>query len=114
MALLHDNTTQTVITQYISLEETIEDTQIENASLDGTYYLQSVGVPVVYYEIVAYVTRAGKAALQNAKSNGNLLTATIDRGTYSGRITAKGLKCGNRLPRDYFKAEITLAKEVTV
>ena len=113
MARLYDENAAVEITTFITLEETAEDTQIESTGLDGTYYLQTIGNPIVYYEIVAYVTRAGKMALQSAKSNGSLLTATIERGTYHGRIAAKGLKFGDRLPQDYFKAEITLAKEVT-
>lgn len=113
MARLYDENAAVEITKFVTLEETVEDTQIENTALDGTYYLQTIGVPVVYYEIVAYVTRVGKMALQTAKSSGNVLTATIDRGAFSGRIAAKGLRFGDRLPHDYFKAEITLAKEVT-
>ena len=112
MPNLYDSTTQTTITIYVeSCEEKQGITAVENTSLDGTYYKQIIGSPQSTYAVKAVVDRTGKAALEAAEANGDVLTVTVSHGTYTGRI--KSQTFSDAFGIKYFDADIILAKEVT-
>jgi len=111
MALLTNMDTGEKITRYASLEPSQKQISVIQQALDGAYHIQRIGNPAVSYELVAYVNRTGKALLMAAESTAALLEADVKHGVYYGRITE--LKFGDRLPGDWFKADVTLAKEVT-
>ena len=112
MALLYDETNQTTISNYIQFETERDVTKIVSKALDGTTYIQIIGSGSTDYVGTVYVDRAEKEKLEDAYVGGNLLRIELDYGTYYGRITEK--KMGKRQAANYFEAEVTLAKEVTI
>ena len=110
MALLKNMDTNEEITRYVSLEPEQKQISVIQQTLDGAYHIQNIGSPAVSYAVTSYVDRTGKTLLMSAESSAGLLRAAVSHGTYYGRITA--LKFGDRLPCDWFKAELTLAAEV--
>ena len=111
MSLLYDETTSAAISYHLSLESSSNVTQIKSVSLDGTVYLQTIGSPQTDYTGKVYVDREGKALLEAAYANGDLLRAEVKHGTYHGRLT--DIKFSDRNAGDTFETTITLAKEVT-
>ena len=110
MAQLFNMDSNEEISRYVSLEPEQKQISVIQQALDGVYHIQHIGNPAVSYTVTVYVDRAGKTLLLSAESSASLLRAVVLHGTYYGRITA--LKFGNRLPCDWFKAELTLAAEV--
>ena len=110
MSMLYDVTTSTCVSQYVRFESEQEVSQIVSKSLDGTVYIQTVGEPQKNHTGSVFVTRAEKTALMTAHANGDLMRIEVRHGAYYGRIIS--LKFGERLPRDYFEATVTLAAEV--
>lgn len=109
MSLLHDETAGVDISEYVTMEQAPDQTQVISTSLDGSVYIQNIGEPQLYLSGAVYVDRAGKADIETAWDEGNLIRADLKHGTYYGRITK--LSMGNRLPHDMFKATVTLARE---
>lgn len=109
MSLLHDETAGVDISEYVTMEQAPDQTQVISTSLDGSVYIQNIGEPQLYLSGAVYVDRAGKANIETAWNEGNLLRADLKHGTYYGRITK--LSIGNRLAHDMFKATVTLAEE---
>lgn len=109
MAELYDITQGHAITRFVSLDVAQGVKRIINTALDGTTYIQVIGTPSVTYQIEAYVDAGGKARLFLAEADCNLLRATVQSGTFYGRITA--LSCAKMPPSRYHKATITLAAE---
>lgn len=103
--------TNRAISKHVSLEPAQKQTCVIQQTLDGMYHIQKIGIPAISYNITAYVDRIGKALLMEADSAAALLQVTVSRGTYYGRILE--LKFGDRLPGDWFRADLTLAGEVT-
>ena len=110
MSLLYDETAGVTISEYVTMEQTPDQTQVISTSLDGSVYIQNIGEPQLYLSGDVYVDRPGKANIETAWTSGNLLRAELKHGTYYGRI-AKKPNIGNRLPHDMFKATVTLAEE---
>ena len=110
MSMLYDVTSDTCLSKYVRFETEQEVSQIVSKSLDGTVYIQTVGESQKNHTGSVFVTRAEKDLLLTAHADGDLMRIDVRYGTYYGRITA--LKFGERLPRDYFEATITLADEV--
>lgn len=109
MALLKNMDTGEHISRFVSLsvmQEVIRSTQ---ELLSGKVYIQRIGSPIVSYEVKAYVNRTGKLQLLDAEDSAALLEVTVLHGTYYGRITE--LKIDDRMPGDWFEAEVTLVKE---
>lgn len=104
--IMYDGLTE-ISTMFI-FEQEQSVNKVENVALDGTYYLQIIGDPAVTYNITAWVTLAGKTALQTAEALGNTISATNSSGTYRGRITSLQFEW---VGMDYYKATIVLAKE---
>ena len=110
MALLKNMDTGEHITRFVSLSIEQEVIRSIQELLSGEVYIQRIGSPLVSYMVKAYVNRSGKTQLLEAEDTAALLETTVLHGTYYGRI--KKLKIDDRMAGDYFKAEITLAKEV--
>lgn len=111
MALLYDETANVAISKYAQFENDDSINEIVSRAIDGTRYIQIIGSAATDYDGTVYVDRAGKALLETAYTNGNLLRVEVKRGIYRGRIIK--LKFGPRQARDTFQATVTLAKEVT-
>jgi fermentation-respiration switch protein FrsA (DUF1100 family) len=112
MSFLYDETAGVTISEYVTMEQTPDQVQVISTSLDGSVYIQNIGEPQLYLSGDVYVDRAGKANIETAWEEGNLLRADLKHGTYYGRITK--LSIGNRLPHDMFKATVTLAEEAAL
>ncbi|HBL84507.1 MAG: hypothetical protein A2Y17_06425 [Clostridiales bacterium GWF2_38_85] len=109
MPLLHNIDTNINITTFVSLEVGQELIRTEQKLLSGEVYIQRIGEPTVYYNVVVYVDRAGKAQLMDAEDTIALLKVIVQHGTYYGRITE--LKFSERMAGDRFEATLTLVKE---
>lgn len=99
------------ITKHVSLELSQNQISVIQQTLDGKYHIQKIGAPAVSYDMTAYVSRNGKSLLMTAESSAALMRVSVSHGVYYGRVIK--LKFGDRLPGDWFKAEVTLAGEVT-
>ena len=110
MALLKNMDTGEHITRFVSLSVTQEVIRTTQELLSGEVYVQRIGVPMVSYEVKAYVNRMGKDQLFTAEDTAALLEVTVLHGTYYGRITK--LKIDDRMAGDWFEATVTLCKEV--
>ena len=111
MTLIKNEDTNEAITHFVSMELSQEVIRTTQQLLSGDAYIQRIGAPTVSYNAVAYVNRAGKEALLAAEDTSALLRIVVKHGTYYGRITE--LKLSDRMVCDWFKADITLAREVT-
>lgn len=109
MAQLYDETTSTELSVYVSLTPEQEVNAVENIALDGTYYKQVIGSPLVTYKLTAFVTESQQDDLMDAEADCDLIKVTVNRGTYYGRISS--LSFGDRKAEDYYEASIVLAKE---
>jgi hypothetical protein len=99
-----------VITSFVSLKEKQEVIRTIHKTLDGRQLVSRFGEPAVSYDITVYVKEEGRQALFTAEDELSLLKVTLGDRVYYGRITK--LPDFDRISREYFKAEITLAKEV--
>lgn len=109
MASLQNVDSDEIITNHVSLKEKQEVIRSTQTLLSGEVYIQRIGSPSVNYEVVAYVNYEGKSQLLLAEDMASLLEISVNHGTYRGRITK--MSFGERLPCNYFKADLTLAKE---
>ena len=110
MSYLKNADTNTLITRFVSLEEKQEVIRTAQTLLSGGVYIQRIGEPTVSYAVTAYVNRTGKALLLTAEDTAALLAVSVKHGVYYGRITE--LSFSERMAGDWFKATLTLAKEV--
>ena len=110
MASLINTETSQLITRFVSLEESQELIRASQTFLDGSVYIQRIGNPTKYFTVTAFVDRTGKSLLENAEDTTALLLVSVKHGEYQGRITQ--LNFSQRMACDFFKATITLAKEV--
>ena len=99
-----------VITSFVSLKEKQEVIRTLHTTLDGRQLVSRFGEPAVSYELTVYVKEDGRQALFTAEDQLSLLKVTLGDRVYYGRITK--LSDFDRISREYFKTEITLAKEV--
>jgi len=110
MTELKNMDTGIVITSFVSLKEKQEVIRTLHRTLDGRQLVSRFGEPAVSYDITVYVKEEGRQALFTAEDELSLLEVTLGNRVYYGRITK--LSDFDRISREYFKAEITLAKEV--
>ena len=101
-----------VITPFVSLKEKQEVIRTLHKTLDGRQLVSRFGEPAVSYDITVYVKESGKQALFTAEDQLSLLKVTLGSRVYFGRIIK--LSDFERISFEYFKAEVTLAKEVDV
>ena len=110
MTELKDIDSGIVITPFVSLKEKQEVIRTLHKRLDGRQLVSRFGEPAVSYDITVYVKEEGRQALFIAEDELSLLKVTLGNRVYYGRIAK--LSDFDRISREYFKAEITLAKEV--
>jgi hypothetical protein len=110
MALLVNLDTKREISKHVSLEPSQKQNSVIQQTLDGMYHIQKIGSPAVSYDVTVYVDRDGKTLLMGGQYRRNP-QVTVSIGIYFGRFIE--LKFGDRLPGDWFKADLTLAGEVT-
>lgn len=101
-----------VITPFVSLKETQEVIRTIHRTLDGRQLISRFGEPAVSYELTVYVKEDDRQALFSAEDQLSLLKVTLRDKLYFGRIIK--LSDFDRISREYFKATITLAKEVDI
>ena len=101
-----------VITPFVSLKEKQEVIRTLHKTLDGRQLISRFGEPAVSYDITVYVKEDGRQALFTAEDELSLLKVTLGNRVYYGRITK--LSEFDRISREDFKAEVTLAKEAEV
>lgn len=112
MTELRNTDTDTAITRFVSLKEKQEVIRTVHRTLDGRQLVSRFGEPAVSYELTVYVKEVGKQALFTAEDDLSLLKVTLGNKTYFGRITK--LSDFERVSLEYFKAEVTLAREVDI
>ena len=110
MTELKNMDTGIVITSFVSLKEKQEVIRTLHRTLDGRQLVSRFGEPAVSYDITVYVKEEGRQALFTAEDELSLLEVTLGNRVYYGRITK--LSDFDRISREYFKAVVTLAKEV--
>jgi len=110
MTELKDMDSGIVITPFVSLKEKQEVIRTLHKTLDGRQLISRFGNPAVSYDVTVYVKEEGRQALFTAEDELSLLKVTLGNKIYYGRITK--LSDFNRISREYYKAEVTLAKEV--
>ena len=101
-----------IITPFVSLKEKQEVIRTIHKTLDGRQLISRFGEPAVSYELTVYVKEDGRQALFSAEDQLSLLKVTLGDKVYFGRIIK--LSDFDRISREYFKAEVTLAKEADV
>ena len=101
-----------VITSFVSLKEKQEVIRSIHKTLDGRQLISRFGEPAISYDITVYVKEDGRQALFSSEDELSLLRVTLGGKVYFGRITK--LSEFDRISREYFKAEVTLAKEADV
>ena len=92
----------TTITRYCSLSLSVDPVQILNKALDGTVYLQHIGVTAPKYEVIAWVDEAGRGSLLNAYNNATPIEVTVTAGVFTGRIT--DMKFNKKIPGPMYRA----------
>lgn len=112
MTELRNTDSGVVITSFVSLKEKQEVIRTVHKTLDGRQLISRFGFPAVSYEITVSVKEDGRQALLSAEDKLSLLKVTIGDKIYFGRIVK--LSEFDRISREYFKAEVTLAKEADV
>jgi hypothetical protein len=112
MSELMNHGTSELITRYVSLETKQDATRIIQKTLDGRQYIQRIGSPVMIYTVTAYVTAQGKIRIMQSEDTGELLKVTVNSGVYFGRAINQTVF--ERLTFGYYKATMTLAKEVEI
>ena len=101
-----------IITPFVSLKEKQEVIRTIHKTLDGRQLISRFGEPAVSYELTVYVKEDGRQALFSAEDQLSLLKVTLGDKVYFGRIIK--LSDFDRISREYFKAEVTLAKEADI
>ena len=101
-----------VITSFVSLKEKQEVIRSIHKTLDGRQLISRFGEPAVSYDITVYVKEDGRQALFSSEDQLSLLRVTLRDKVYFGRIIK--LSDFDRISREYFKAEVTIAKETDV
>lgn len=101
-----------VITPFVSLKQKQEVIRTLHRTLDGRQHVSRFGEPAVSYELTVYIKDDGRQALFSAEDRLSLLKVTLGDKVYFGRIIK--LSDFDRVSREYFKAEATLAKEVDI
>ena len=101
-----------IITPFVSMKEKQEVIRTIHKTLDGRQLISRFGEPAVSYELTVYVKEDGRQALFSAEDQLSLLKVTLGDKVYFGRIIK--LSDFDRISREYFKAEVTLAKEADV
>lgn len=101
-----------IITSFVSLKEKQEVIRTIHKTLDGRQLISRFGEPAVSYELTVYIKEDGRQALFYAEDQLSLLKATLGDKVYLGRIIK--LSDFDRISREYFKAEVTLAKEADI
>ena len=101
-----------LITPFVSLREKQEVIRTTHKTLDGRQLVSRFGMPMLSYDLTVFVKEDGKQALFYAEDNLSLLKVTIGGAVYFGRVTK--LSDPERITREYFKAEVALAKEVDI
>ena len=109
MTELKDIENGIVITPFVSLKEKQEVIRTLHRTIDGRQLISRFGEPAISYDITVYVKEDGRQALFFAEDQLSLLRVTLGGNVYFGRITK--LSDFDRISREYFKAEATLAKE---
>ena len=112
MTELKDMDNGIVITSFVSLKEKQEIIRSIHKTLDGRQLISRFGEPAISYDITVYVKEDGRQALFSSEDELSLLRVTLGGKVYLGRITK--LSDFDRISREYFKAEVTLAKGVEV
>ncbi|OPZ15843.1 MAG: hypothetical protein BWZ04_03263 [Firmicutes bacterium ADurb.BinA205] len=112
MTELKDIDNGIVITPFVSLKEKQEVIRTLHKTLDGRQLISRFGEPAVSYDITVYVKEDGRQALFSAENQLSLLKVTLGDKAYFGRIIK--LSEFDRISREYFKAEATLAKEADI
>ncbi len=112
MTELKDMDNGIVITTFVSLKEKQEVIRTLHKTLDGRQLISRFGEPAVSYDITVYVKEDGRQALFSAENQLSLLKVTLGDKAYFRRIIK--LSEFDRISREHFKAEVTLAKEVEV
>lgn len=109
MAQLYDITLNREITHLVSISTSQNVNRVINQALDGTTYIQVIGSPTRSHSLDVYVTDDEKAKMEQAEADCNLLSATVDAGTFYGRITSQSFKkiAGGR----WHQATVVLASE---
>ena len=121
MAEIYDMTASTSITHAVeSCELNQEVRQIVNYARNGTIYLQNLGTPKKYYDVICHATRAQVTLLETAWASGNVLRVNIlneegnaDRISYGRIIEFDKDYIGYLFDRntwhDYYKVTLKLA-----
>ena len=112
MTELKDMDNGIVITPFVSLKEKQEVIRTLHRTIDGRQLISRFGEPAVSYDITVYVKEDGRQSLFSAEDQLSLLKVTLGGKVYFGRIIK--LSEFDRISREYFKAEVTLAKEVEI
>lgn len=112
MTELKDMDNDIVITPFVSLKEKQEVIRTLHRTIDGRQLISRFGEPAVSYELTVYVKEDGRQSLFSAEDQLSLLKVTLGDKVYFGRITK--LSDFDHISREYFKAEVTLAKEADV
>lgn len=121
MAEIYDMTASVSITNAVeSCELNQEVRQIVNYARNGTVYLQNLGNPKKYYNVICHATRSQVVLLETAWASGNMLrvnllneAGTADRVCY-GRIIEfekdyLGYLYDGSSRKDYYKINLKLA-----
>jgi hypothetical protein len=109
MTELKNIDTDTVITPFVSLKEKQEVIRILHKTLDGNQRCSRFGQPIISYDLIVFVKYEGKIMLMSCEDELSLLRVTLKSKTYFGRIIELGEF--ERISDEYFKTEMTLAKE---
>lgn len=109
MTELKDMDNSVIITPFVSLKEKQEIIRTLHRTLDGRQLVSRFGEPAVSYDLTVYVKEDGRQTLFFAEDQLSLLKVTLGDKVYFGRIIK--LSDFDRISREYFKAEVTLAKE---
>lgn len=109
MTELKDTDNSFIITPFVSLKEKQEVIRTLHRTLDGRQLVSRFGEPAVSYDLTVYVKEDGRQALFFAEDQLSLLKVTLRDKVYFGRIIK--LSDFDRISREYFKGEATLAKE---
>lgn len=109
MTELKDIDNSVIITPFVSLKEKQEIIRTLHRTLDGRQLVSRFGEPAVSYDLTVYVKEDGRQALFSAEDRLSLLKVTLGDKVYFGRVIK--LSDFDRMSREYFKAEVTLAKE---
>ncbi len=112
MTELKDMDNSVIITSFVSLKEKQEVIRTLHRTLDGRQLVSRFGEPAASYDLTVYLKEDGRQALFFAEDRLSLLKVTLGDKVYFGRVIK--LSDFDRISREYFKAEVTLAKEADV